>query len=110
MSVTLRTAGLLALLGLALAARSLAVSHEHPFPVYDEPDYLELAQEYAARGGILPAILCHWRVECRNDNRNPLYLLALTPFMSGGPEDFAKMMQSENKRWSDVATAAGLKK
>ncbi len=28
----------------------------------------------------------------------------------GGPDDFAKMMQSENKRWSEVATAAGLKK
>jgi tripartite-type tricarboxylate transporter receptor subunit TctC len=30
--------------------------------------------------------------------------------ISGGPEAFAKMMQSENKRWNDVAIAAGLKK
>ena len=30
--------------------------------------------------------------------------------ISGGPDDFAKMMQSENKRWTDVAIAAGLKK
>lgn len=28
----------------------------------------------------------------------------------GGPDDFAKMMQSESKRWSAVAVAAGLKK
>lgn len=28
----------------------------------------------------------------------------------GGPSDFAKMMQAESKRWSDVAVAAGLKK
>jgi tripartite-type tricarboxylate transporter receptor subunit TctC len=30
--------------------------------------------------------------------------------ISGGPDDFAKLMQSENKRWSEVATSAGLKK
>lgn len=30
--------------------------------------------------------------------------------ITGGPEDFVKMMQSESKRWSEVATAAGLKK
>jgi tripartite-type tricarboxylate transporter receptor subunit TctC len=30
--------------------------------------------------------------------------------ITGGPEDFAKMMQGENKRWGEVATAAGLKK
>jgi len=30
--------------------------------------------------------------------------------ITGGPEDFARMMQSESKRWSQVATAAGLKK
>ena len=30
--------------------------------------------------------------------------------IAGGPEDFARMMQSESKRWSEVATAAGLKK
>jgi tripartite-type tricarboxylate transporter receptor subunit TctC len=28
----------------------------------------------------------------------------------GGPDDLARMMQSETKRWSEVATAAGLKK
>jgi tripartite-type tricarboxylate transporter receptor subunit TctC len=30
--------------------------------------------------------------------------------LSGGPEDFAKIIQSEIKRWGDVAQAAGLKK
>lgn len=30
--------------------------------------------------------------------------------ISGGPDAFIAMMQSENKRWSEVATAAGLKK
>ena len=30
--------------------------------------------------------------------------------LDGGPDDFARIMQSELKRWSDVATAAGLKK
>src|SRR5262249_50069593 len=28
----------------------------------------------------------------------------------GGPDDFAKMMQNENKRWTEVAVAAGLRK
>jgi tripartite-type tricarboxylate transporter receptor subunit TctC len=30
--------------------------------------------------------------------------------LSGGPEDFARHIASESKRWGDVATAAGLKK
>jgi len=30
--------------------------------------------------------------------------------ISGGPAEFARMMQNENKRWSEVAIAAGLKK
>jgi tripartite-type tricarboxylate transporter receptor subunit TctC len=30
--------------------------------------------------------------------------------LSGGPEDFAKIIQSEIKRWGEVAQAAGLKK
>jgi tripartite-type tricarboxylate transporter receptor subunit TctC len=30
--------------------------------------------------------------------------------ISGGPDDFARMMRAENKRWSEVAVAAGLKK
>jgi tripartite-type tricarboxylate transporter receptor subunit TctC len=30
--------------------------------------------------------------------------------LSGGPEDFAKIIQSEIKRWGDVAQAAGLKR
>ena len=30
--------------------------------------------------------------------------------ISGGPDEFTRMMQSETKRWSEVATAAGLKK
>ena len=30
--------------------------------------------------------------------------------ITGGPDDFTRMMQSENKRWSEVAIAAGLKK
>src|SRR5262249_12767847 len=30
--------------------------------------------------------------------------------ITGGPDEFAKMMQSENKRWAEVATAAGLRK
>jgi tripartite-type tricarboxylate transporter receptor subunit TctC len=30
--------------------------------------------------------------------------------LSGGPEDFAKTIQSEIKRWGEVAQAAGLKK
>lgn len=86
----LRAAALLGLLGLALTARSLSLSQDHPFPVYDEPDYLELAQQFAARGGVAASVLCYWRVECRDDNRNPLYPLALSPFMGGGPGDFAR--------------------
>jgi tripartite-type tricarboxylate transporter receptor subunit TctC len=30
--------------------------------------------------------------------------------LSGGPEDFARHIASESKRWGDVTTAAGLKK
>jgi tripartite-type tricarboxylate transporter receptor subunit TctC len=30
--------------------------------------------------------------------------------LSGGPDDFAKTIQSEIKRWGEVAQAAGLKK
>jgi len=30
--------------------------------------------------------------------------------ISGGPDEFAKLMQNESKRWTDVAAAAGLKK
>ena len=30
--------------------------------------------------------------------------------LGGGPEDFARHIASESKRWSDVAQAAGLKK
>jgi len=30
--------------------------------------------------------------------------------ITGGPDDFTRMMQSENKRWTEVAVAAGLKK
>ena len=30
--------------------------------------------------------------------------------ISGGPDDFVKLMQSEHKRWTTVAAAAGLKK
>ena len=30
--------------------------------------------------------------------------------LSGGPEDFARIIQSEIKRWGEVAQAAGLKK
>jgi len=30
--------------------------------------------------------------------------------LSGGPEEFARHIASESKRWGDVATAAGLKK
>jgi len=29
--------------------------------------------------------------------------------LSGGPEEFARYIKSELKRWGDVATAAGLK-
>lgn len=85
----MRHAALLGLAALALAARSLAASSKHPFPIFDEIAYIELARDFAERGAV-GSVACHLRGECREDNRHPLHPALLAAFMSGAPEDFAR--------------------
>jgi len=80
----------LVLLLLTLTARSLTLSRAHPFPVFDEVAYLDLARGFAARGGALATAACYASGRCLEDNRHPLYALALAPFVDGGPGDFAR--------------------
>lgn len=86
----LRTALLLALLAAALAGRSWRLSAKHRFPVYDEVETLELARGIAREGGSAAAIASHLTGRYQEENRNPLYLMALAPFMDASPEDFAR--------------------
>lgn len=84
-------AAALLLLAAALSARALALSSRHPVPVFDEVAYLDEARRYAALGGPAAAIACHWRGECREDNRHPLYAMLASSLTVGGPEDFARL-------------------
>ena len=79
----------LVLCGLALAAHALEISRGHPFPLYDEVEYLNLARDFHAKGPV-GTIGCYAAGECREDNRHPLYMLKLSPWMDGGPEDFTR--------------------
>ena len=57
-------------------------------------DKLSRAAQEAAKS---PDVIAAWRPQ------------GVDP-MPGGPEDFARYLASELKRWGDVAAAAGLKK
>lgn len=73
-----------------LAGRSLKLSAQHPFPVFDEVAYLDLARDFASRGGAAAAVSCYVRGECREDNRHPLYPMLLADALGRPPADFAR--------------------
>ena len=80
---------LLLLLGLSLTARSLDLSRRHLIPFNDEVAYLDLARDFAERGGVLKTVRDYATGVCRDDKRHPLYLLLLTPLMQKDAQDFA---------------------
>ncbi len=80
---------ILAALLLTLAARSLDISRQHHFPVYDEVDYLDLARDFADQG-MGPIVRDHFRGRHLEDSRHPLYLMLLSFVMDHTPRDFTR--------------------
>lgn len=88
--INMRSIAVLALLVLALYARSQAISARHGFPIHDERDYLRLARGVQERGGVLAFIKDHATGSYREDNRHPLLIAVLAPAMSGKAADFTR--------------------
>jgi hypothetical protein len=80
--------GLLVLACAVFCARVLVTATERRQPVWDEVDYLAVAREYAGHGGTVATIQCYAAGQCRNDTRDPLYILLLAPAASDGAEFF----------------------
>ncbi|MBI3552112.1 MAG: glycosyltransferase family 39 protein [Elusimicrobia bacterium] len=81
----------LALLCASLAARSLTLSRERGFPIYDEIVYLRMARDFRELGGTLGAVRSYLRAEYRDDDgKHPLYPLLLAPLMDGSETDYAR--------------------
>src|SRR5437868_13100906 len=85
-------APLLALAVLGFAAQVQSVSAAHPWPRWDEVQYLSLARDYAREGGTLAVIRCHIEGRCREDIRHPLYQFALQAVVDDQPRSFASAM------------------
>jgi hypothetical protein len=73
----------------ALIVRSLAMSRLHLYPIFDEVRYLDIARDFARRGGLSAIVPCYLKGACREDIRQPLYEALLTPFMRRAAADFA---------------------
>lgn len=77
-----------ALLLAAMLLRIFAWSEYHRFPMYDELDYLRLARDFAGRGGLATFATDLVSGAMKEDNRHPLFVALLVPFMRATPGDF----------------------
>jgi len=81
---------LVALAVLAFSAAALRLSSTRLFPRYDEVAYLSVARTFAREGGVASTIRCYVETRCQEDNRPPLFMLLMQPFMDDAPSSLAK--------------------
>lgn len=69
----------------ALVSQSLAISAMKLQPRYDEVAYMAVARNYQREGGIVGTIRCHLDGRCQEDNRSPLFEMALQTVANDTP-------------------------
>ncbi len=73
----------------ALVCQALAISGMKGQPRYDEVAYVAVSRSYQRLGGIVATIKCHLEGRCQEDNRSPLFVMALQTIASDSPRFYA---------------------
>jgi len=70
----------------ALIGQVLTISAQKLQPRYDEVAYMAVARSYQREGGIVGTIRCHLQGRCVEDNRSPVFEMALQMVASDSPK------------------------